>query len=371
MPTATAINPSQAFRDALVRRGGGVAARCFQCATCSSVCDLTSSDSLFPRRQMLWAQWGLVDRLAADPSIWLCHQCNDCTARCPRDARPGDAMQVVRALVIEELGSPKFMARLVGSAASTWPLLLGLPVLLWAAFIYSVNGFATASTPLAYRDVVPQWMFYVVFLPAGAFAAVAAGLGARRVWAAWGEGRERGGSLWAGLWAVVMEILAHRRFGTCGSAKPRQRGHVLLFWGFAGALATTGLLGVGIDAFGWKTPLPLLHPVKLLGNASAVVLVLGISMLILGRLSRDAFAGATQAFDLFFLALVALLIGSGVGAELGRLFLPAPVALAIYVFHLGMILALFLTFPFSKFAHALYRTLAMAHERLVAQRRTS
>ena len=36
--------------------------------------------------------------------------------------------------------------------------------------------------------------------------------------------------------------------------------------------------------------------------------------------------------------------------------------------HLGTVLALFLTFPFSKFAHALYRTLAMAHERLTRER---
>jgi hypothetical protein len=48
-----------------------------------------------------------------------------------------------------------------------------------------------------------------------------------------------------------------------------------------------------------------------------------------------------------------------------------PLALAVYVLHLGTVLSLFLTFPFSKFAHALYRTLAMAHQRLTAQRRPS
>ena len=43
----------------------------------------------------------------------------------------------------------------------------------------------------------------------------------------------------------------------------------------------------------------------------------------------------------------------------------------MYLVHLGSILSLFLTFPFSKFAHALYRTLAMAHERLVSDERRS
>ena len=120
-PAATVLAPVRGFRDELVRRGGGDAARCMQCATCSSVCDLATADAAFPRRQILWAQWGLADRLAADPSIWLCHQCNDCSVRCPRDARPGDTMQAARAVVVEQVGAPRFVARLVGRSAATWP----------------------------------------------------------------------------------------------------------------------------------------------------------------------------------------------------------------------------------------------------------
>ena len=43
MPTAIPISPAPSFRDELARRGGGSAARCFQCATCSAVCDLAAS----------------------------------------------------------------------------------------------------------------------------------------------------------------------------------------------------------------------------------------------------------------------------------------------------------------------------------------
>ena len=35
----------------------------------------------------------------------------------------------------------------------------------------------------------------------------------------------------------------------------------------------------------------------------------------------------------------------------------------LYTFHLGVVLTLFLTFPYSKFAHMLYRTLALVHQR--------
>jgi quinone-modifying oxidoreductase, subunit QmoC len=366
MASALGISPDRAFRDELARRGAAAALRCMQCATCSSVCDLVGADAMFPRRQVLWAQWGLADRLRADASVWLCHQCNDCTARCPRDAKPGDAMQAIRALLVEQLGAPRFMARLVGRADATWPILLGVPVLFLALLIRTVNGFAVPRTPLVYSDVVPQWMIYAVFMPAAAFALVAGAVGARRAWTAWGEGSPRKGGLLRGLGAVAMDILLHRRFATCTVARPRRLGHLLLLWGFLGALATTTLLGIGIDVLGVRTPLPQLHPVKLLGNLSAILLAVGVVWLAVNRAGNAAAAGASRAFDVFLVALVTLLVFSGVGAELARLWLPAPAALALYVVHLGMVLSLFLTFPFSKLAHALYRTLAMAHERLTA-----
>jgi quinone-modifying oxidoreductase subunit QmoC len=368
MGQAIGITATRSVRAALARRGADAAARCFQCATCSTVCDLSTPAGAFPRRQILWAQWGLLDRLRADPAVWLCHQCNDCTARCPRDARPGDALQAIRALLVEELGAPRFMARLVGNAAVTWPILLGAPILFWALYIRAVNGFALGDGPLVYAQVVPQWMLYTVFLPAGAFAVLASAVGARRAWTAWGGAGTRRGGLVSGLLAVAGEILGHARFRTCTAARPRQLGHLLLMWGFLGALATTSLLGIGIDVMGLKTPLPQLHPIKLLGNLSAILLAVGIVLLVLNRSGDAAAAGASRAFDVFLVALVVALVFSGIGAELGRLYLPATAAVALYVVHLGMVLALFLTFPFSKLAHALYRTLAMAHERLADPR---
>lgn len=369
-PAATVVSPVRGFRDELLRRGGGDASRCFQCATCSSVCDLATAETAFPRRQILYAQWGLADRLAADPSIWLCHQCNDCTARCPRDAAPGDAMQAIRSMMIEHLGAPRLMARLVARARTTWPILLGLPIAFWALYVWAVNGLAVPAAPLSYTEVVPTWMIYSVFLPAAAFALWGSVTGARRAWAAWGEDGRRRGSLVGGLAGVVGDVLSHRRFGRCEAARPRKSGHLFLLLGFLGALVTTTLLGVAMDLFGVKTPLPQGHPIKLIGNASAVLLVIGLVLLVANR-ARSEGAGRTAAFDSFFLTLVAAVILSGVGAELGRMALPAAAAIAIYLVHLGTILTLFLTFPFSKFAHALYRTLALAHERLVTERRPS
>ena len=70
---------------------------------------------------------------------------------------------------------------------------------------------------------------------------------------------------------------------------------------------------------------------------------------------------------LTFLSFPACIMATGtrgVIVELVRLLIPGSpaVAVASYVLHLGVVTTLFLTFPYSKFAHMLYRTLAMIHE---------
>jgi quinone-modifying oxidoreductase subunit QmoC len=60
-------------------------------------------------------------------------------------------------------------------------------------------------------------------------------------------------------------------------------------------------------------------------------------------------------------------IGTGVLTEAFRFVAPPEVACGMYVAHLGVVFTLFITFPYSKFAHLLYRTLALVHQRMAEE----
>jgi quinone-modifying oxidoreductase subunit QmoC len=366
MASAPALIPSAKFREELRRRGGETASRCYQCATCSSVCELAPTDDPFPRRQMLMAQWGMADQLAAEPGVWLCHQCNDCTLRCPRDARPGDIMQTVRAMAIEALAFPRFLGSLVASARTTWPLLLGLPILFWVALLGLTGHLGVPADFNAYEDAVPHWMIYAVFFPVAGWVLFASWMGGRRFWKLLGGRAARSGSFLANLLPPLGEIATHKRFAKCSAARPRRTGHLTLLWGFVGAAVTSGLLVVGIYIQHLPMPLSLDHPYKILGNISAILLVVGGTMLVANRLGDSKRAGASTSFDNFFLSVVVLVIATGVAVEVARLAGAPDVGIPLYVVHLGVVMCLFVTFPYSKFAHVLYRTLAMTHERMAS-----
>jgi quinone-modifying oxidoreductase subunit QmoC len=315
---------------------------------------------------MLWAQWGLADHMAADPGVWLCHQCNDCTTRCPRDAKPGDVMQVARSLAVEKLAVPGFMGKLVGKASLTWPLLLGLPLAFWIVTLYLLHGFTIPGQPLVYHDFVPHWLIYIVYIPvfglAGLFA-LASGL---RFWKMLGNTQKRSGSFIANVIPALFDVAGHRRFGKCDTAGGRRWGHFALMWGFIGALVATTLAIVALYILD-EYPLPFWHPFKIVGNVAAVFLLVGGFWLLINRLRVDTPAGSSSAYDNFFMSLVLTVIVTGVLTEAARFWFSPDLACWIYILHLASILCLFATFPYCKFAHLLYRTLAMVHERMAVK----
>jgi len=111
-------------------------------------------------------------------------------------------------------------------------------------------------------------------------------------------------------------------------------------------------------AFGWAAPYDLPSLPKVLGALGGVSLLLGTAGLFKLNLQRHPMHGdaAQKPMDLGFIALLFFTSLSGLALWLGRGSVVLPALLAI---HLGVVMALFATLPYGKFAHGIFRTAAL------------
>jgi quinone-modifying oxidoreductase subunit QmoC len=371
-----------------IRKAGGESVnKCYQCATCSTVCNLSPSDRPFPRKEMIWAQWGMLDHLVNDPDIWLCYQCNDCTVQCPRNARPGDVLAAVRTFVYRSFAFPSFMGRALAAPAAL-PLLLLIPTLILMACIFAFAPTNDAGDFLFLSESTIDFNFFLphssvdaLFVIGNIIIFIFAAIGFSRFW----KGLQRPGDVYkesfvTALLAVIKEILSHRRFNECGTNKPRALGHMMLLYGFIGAMITTGaifvfifvphylhLLGLeSLNAF-FELPIDLPHPVKFIGAFSGLALMVGGIMLILRRWSNRDHVGANGYADYLFLYMMTIVGLTGMLSWVTRLIGIPILAYINYFIHLLAVFFLLWYMPYSKFAHMIYRTLGLVYARRVGR----
>ncbi len=377
MSDATVIKPDLKFVNEIIKGGGESLKKCYQCATCSVVCNVTPEGNPFPRKEMVLAQWGQKDKLIASPDVWLCHQCSDCTAYCPRGAKPGEVLNAIRKQSIKEVAMIPLFAKIATDPKLIW-LLFAIPmVLFYAILVVLGNGNFTAPRAegniMAYHKFVPVPVIDTVFILTAIFAAVSAFVGIKRLWngmkAQAGE-LKSSGSLSGDIVSSITTILGHSKFADCTVNKGRQLGHMLLFYAFAGlAVVTTwaivylyGFELLGIQPFGpfhfGESPYPISDPVKILALVSSIAFAAGVVILLLNRLGKAGKAGIGSYFDWIFLTIV---IGVGATGMLAWALRLADVEAGyfIYYIHLVFVWSLFAYAPYSKFAHLFYRTTAM------------
>ena len=352
-----AITPDTRFIRDVMAAGGGDLKKCYQCATCSVVCALSPDDAPFPRRQMLHAQWGLADRLVADPAVWLCHNCRECSEKCPRGARPGDVLGAVRAQVIRAFAFPGFMGRAVASPAAL-PLLFLLPIVIFALMAMAAPG-AEPGEPLEFAHLFPIAWLEALFFTISGLALLAFGVGVARFIGAL-EAAGLPPLTLAALAAAFVEIGRHDRFAQCAHPTARYWGHLLTFWGFMGLAVMGTIVGIGTMLGVMHTPLPFWSPWKVFANLGAVAILAGAVTLLVARLGDAEVRARSTYFDWLFLLTLLGVAATGILAEILRLGQVAAAMYPVYFVHLVLIFSLFLYAPYSKFAHLAYRTVAVA-----------
>ncbi len=367
------VQPDLEFKRRIVGLGAHELSQCYQCGTCSVVCPLSTPDNPFPRKEMVWVQWGLKDLALGQSSIWLCHQCGACTTYCPRDAKPADVMAALREESIARYAVPKFMGHAL-TKPSFLALLFAIPtVILLGVLGWLGNLTALPEGQIVYSKFFPVVSVEIVFISVITLSLLGAAVGVVRYWRAMsfkttaaGNGHRAARSLIPTLSA----ILEHRRFRECaeepaGTRKTHKehlyKTHLFALYGFLGLVVTTASVGIGIYAFGYLTPWPLWHPVKILGNVSGLALIVALAVFGYRRIADRERAGKSTYSDWLFLFVLLLTALTGYLSQLLRLADVARLAYPTYFVHLVFVFFLLVYIPYSKFAHLMYRTVAMVY----------
>jgi quinone-modifying oxidoreductase subunit QmoC len=371
------IEPDLNFIKVVGALGGEDLKKCYQCATCSVACPISPDNKPFPRKEMIAASWGLKDKLVGNSDIWLCHNCGDCSVRCPREAKPADVLAAVRAYTISEYAQPKALARAMKNPKML-PVLLAIPAVLFL-IVGTITGLLDFTPDLSegikHYKFFSTWLVDMHMVPAAIFAVAVFALSLKRFLGdihqnALAEGKttketvEVGGFI-AALLKVIPTILAHRKFSQCTENKDREIAHLLTLYGFIGLFIVTSVIFVVIYGSYLLPDGPIhgpwsqLNPIKWLANLAGVSLIVGTSLMIKNRSSKKDQASGYWDWYLIFLAFG--LGVTGMGAELTRLAGWAAVTFATYYIHLILVFSLIAYLPFSKLAHLVYRTVAMAY----------
>ena len=306
----------------------------------------------------------------------LCHQCAECYYACQYAPPHEFAVNVPKTLAEARLQSYRrhawprmfagaftrnetFVARLVGACM--------LLAIIAAVFLPGadrvVNDF--------YR-IVPHAAMAGLFGVVALFVALALLIALARF-----SKQLRGVSIGtsAALAQATRDALSLRYLNNGGSgctyprdadSQARRWFHHFTFYGFLLCFAATCVAAIYHYGFGWLAPYGYFSAPVVLGTLGGIGLLIGPAGLYLLKQRRDpAIADSRQdGMDTAFLLLLFLTSATG----LLLLALRQTVAMGpLLVIHLGFVLALFLTMPYGKFVHGLYRFAALL--RYAAERR--
>ena len=307
----------------------------------------------------------------------LCHNCRGCYYAC-QYAPPHEwginiprTLAEVRAESYAEYAWPAG----AGKAFERGGVVISLAVALSIALVLAVSmAIASPGTFLVARPVVPGSFYSViplltmqiVGLASFGYALFALGMGARNFWRDAGPSEKVGAkAMGVALWDVL--TLRNLGGGTGGDgcndnseafSMRRRHLHHAMFYGFMLCFAATTVGFLYHSLFGWHAPYALTSLPVVLGTVGGVLLLVGTVGLFVMKLTDDPLPNARRLLggDVALLLLLAMSSLTGLVLLAVRGTGAMPLTLAI---HLGFILALFVTIPYSKMVHGVYRSAAL------------
>ena len=338
---------------------------CNACRYCEGIC------SVFPAMELRTAfEGGDITYLST-----LCHDCRACVHACPFSPPHELAVDIpslmatARAQTFEHYARPRAFWRLLTRPRSAWAL-----AAIGIAF-FALVAAATGDPARIVHSHDEQGSFYKVIaylwlvVPGGivsvlvAAAILAGGYrfaqetqgGPRRLLSAKAHGQ------------AALDTLGLRNLrgggGACyypgdTASSMRRYLHHLVFYGFGAMFAATVAAAFEQELLGILPPYPLASVPVVLGTLGGLATLTGcLGFLVLGVRRRDARkTDQARQLDRVFTAMLA---GSVITGLLTLALRATPLMGPMLILHLGVLGGLYLTFPYSKFVHWVYRYTAL------------
>ena len=308
----------------------------------------------------------------------LCHNCGACLHAC-QYAPPHEfainvpkAMATVRGQTYADYAWPPAMGKLYQRNGLTLSLALAASLTLFMLLAIQSNGSlwgpVSGDAQQGFYAIFPHNFMVSLFAPVFLWAVFALGMGVRKFWvdvtpATSGAPLSSPAAAEAAHDALRLKYLGGGHGDGCNNEDDaftlaRKRMHHLTFYGFMLCFAATSVATLYHYVFGWPAPYDFTSLPKILGTVGGISLALGTLGLWRLHLARDPNHGDVnqRPMDRGFIALLFLISVTGLALMLAKNSVAMPSLLAL---HLGLVMALFLTLPYGKFAHGIFRSASL------------
>jgi citrate/tricarballylate utilization protein len=305
----------------------------------------------------------------------LCHNCGACLHAC-QYAPPHEfainvpkSMATVRGQTYADYAWPKALGGLYKSNGLTVSMALALSLSLFLMLALQSNGTLWGGpVQNGFYAIFPHNLMVSMFAPIFLWSVLALALGVIKFWrevtpATSGAPLSSPAAAEAAHDALRLKYLGGGHGDGCNNeddafSLARKRAHHLTFYGFMLCFAATSVATIYHYVLNLPAPYDFTSLPKILGTVGGISLTLGTLSLWRLNLARDPNHGDAQQrpMDRGFIALLFFISVTGLALMLSKNTAAMPVLLAV---HLGMVMALFLTLPYGKFAHGIFRTAAL------------
>lgn len=359
---AVRVNPT--FIDDLVRYGAEDVQLCYQCGDCSTVCPHADDVYKFPRKSMRLLQMGLEQKLETTLEPWLCYYCGQCSEQCPREADPGETMMSLRRWLISRYDFTGIARRFFSSRTTEIIAIIVVALLTGGFLLY--YGFSGGSIKIYDGEgaFLPSSFIHRFDLTVGSILLVFLLINASRMWY---FVMIRGTAFPVPWWLYIKQFyqlpwhfFTQKRYAEC---EKKHEHPVFMPWLLhLGLMLGYVTMLVLVMAFVEKLQAgpEIVWSVHIFGYLATIGLIAGTVYFIRNRIRKNYVQyKKSHGTDWVFVVLLFIIVLTGILQHIFHRTGLTEMANYTYVVHLMSVVPWLLRMPFSKWAHLIYRPLAM------------